>query len=203
MCVSWRGEECRTGKQIGPEIECVPGDVCEEGRGILRSIFSGALQTLSLPSHPCSCTLGCQGDPGSQLTAKCFSRSSYRAVVLTPHSPSKSGLLLLFMVLYLVPDIMTEPGPGQALMGLRKTLKFLFPILTVLWKIFQSVNCNECFVGCNLVLDLERNFIFFSVTNYRNSLLKMKLQAFTHPHDNGKSMKSNKTALQHSRKQWK
>lgn len=101
------------------------GDICEGGRGVLRSIFSGALQPLSLPSHPCSCTLGCQGDPGSQLTAKCFSRSSYRAVVLTPHSLSKSGLLLLFMVLYLVPDIMTEPGPGQALMGLRKTLKFI------------------------------------------------------------------------------
>lgn len=115
----WRGEECRTGKQIGPEIECVPGDVCEEGRGILRSIFSGALQPLSLPSHPCSCTLGCQGDPGSQLTAKCFSRSSYRAVVLTPHSLNKSGLLLLFRVLYLVPDIMTEPGPGQALIEIH------------------------------------------------------------------------------------
>lgn len=54
-----------------------------------RSIFCGTRSTPPplhpLPSHPCSCTPGCQSVQGS-VPAKCSPGSSYRAAALTPQA---------------------------------------------------------------------------------------------------------------------
>ena len=135
VCECW-GEECGTGKQIGPKIEVVLGDVCVcvwRGEGswdqfsrTLWSTLSGAQQpwltaiktslTALTPmfQHP-----WVPGQPQVSSLSN-VSLDHLIGLQLWHHiSLNNSGLLLVSVMFYLVSDISTEPGHGQILIGLK------------------------------------------------------------------------------------
>lgn len=134
VCECW-GEECGTGKQIGPKIEVVLGDVCVcvEGRGILRSIFQDAVVNSLWGQQPWLTAIKASLTaltpmfqhpwvPGWPQVSSLSNVSPDHLIGLQlwHHiSLNNSGLLLVSVMFYLVSDISTEPGHGQILIGLR------------------------------------------------------------------------------------